>query len=233
MSTPDIAEGIFDITSPVVSSFPVLLEAKAFVKDGKPQGDPKFSLNLNFENESAELKAIKEKAAKIARAANPGVPFFLTTQEGVKLPQIILPWQSGDKLADVRKAKKGKDDGDFQRGKTVIVCRSKYQPRLAYIENGKIVELETVVAQQAHKSKFYHGVKVLAQINLVAYPAIGDRGLPGVSAYLNMVLSTNQGPKLLGGQSVSEAFKGYVGSISAENPMGPGADDDLSDLMSL
>ena len=118
------------------------------------------------------------------------------------------------------------------KGKVVIACRSKYEPRLAYIERGKIIDLETDTQKVANKTKFYPGVEVLAQINLLPYEAVGKDGKPGVTVYLNMVLSTCKGSRISGGQTASEAFKGYVGSVSAEDPTAPGTDAGIDDLIS-
>ncbi len=222
-------DGIYNLTQPVVMSFPHLLEPKAFMENGKAKGEPKYSANLNFNADSEDLKALKTLAAGLARAKWPDKPFFLTLQDGTKLPQILFPFSSGDKLADERE-KKGKKDGDWLRGKVVIACRSKYEPRLSYIENGKIIDLENDMAKQAAKGKFYPGVEVLAQINLVPYDPVGQSGKAGVAVYLNMVLSTNKGARIAGGQTASEAFKGYVGAVSAENPMAPGAGMDMDDV---
>ena len=221
-------EGIYNLTQPVIMSFPQLLEPKAFTENGKAKGQPKFSANLNFDINSEDLKAIKTLAAKLARAKWPDKPFFVTTTDGVKIPEVIFPFASGDKLADIRK-QKGKDDGEYMRGKVVLSARSKFEPRLSYIENGKIIDLESEMAKQANKGKFYPGVEVLAQLNLSPYEGVGATGKPGVTAYLNMVLSTGKGARISGGQTASEAFKGYVGAVSAENPMAPGAGADMSD----
>lgn len=221
-------EGIFRTTIPVVMSFPNLFEAKAFMENGKAKGEPKFSANLNFPADSEELKAIKALAAKLARTKWPDKPFFLTTTEGVKITQVVFPFASGDKLADSRK-EKGKDDGDYMRGKVVLSTRSKYEPKLAYTDKSKIVDVEGGVVKTAAKSKFYPGVEVLAELNLVPYEGVGKDGKPGVTAYLNMIVSTCRGKRISGGQSPSEAFKGYVGSVSAEDPTAPGAGAALDD----
>jgi hypothetical protein len=222
-------DGIYNLIEPVVMSFPQLFEAKAFTENGKAKGEPKFSGNFNFNAASEDLKALKALAAKLARAKWPDKPFFLTTQEGEKIPQVLFPFANGDKLADERKKKKGKDDSEYMRGKVIIAARSKYEPRLSYIENNKIIDCEGEMAKQAAKGKFYPGVEVLAQFNLVPYDAVGVHGKPGVTAYLNMVLSTGKGARISGGQTSSEAFKGYVGAVSAEDPTAPGATADMSD----
>jgi hypothetical protein len=226
--TDDKTDGIFSLTVPVIMAFPQLFEAKAFKENGKEKGEPKYSANLVFPGDSEDLKNLKALAAKLARAKWPDKPFFLTTQEGVKIPEIIFPFTSGDKLADIRK-KKGKDDGEYMRGRVIVAARSKYEPRLSYIEGKRIVECEGEAAKLAAKGKFYPGVEVLAQLNLVPYEAVGSSGKPGVTAYLNMVLSTDKGARISGGQTASEAFKGYIGQHSAEDPTAPGAGADMSD----
>ena len=230
MTAAEKTDGIYNLTQPVVMSFPQLLEPKAFMENGKPKGDPKFSANLNFNADSPDLKALKELAAKLARAKWPDKPFFLTLEGGAKLPQIVFPFANGDKLAEERE-KKGKTDGEWMKGKVVVSCRSKYEPRLSYFEGGKIIDLETDMAKQAAKGKFYPGVEVLAQINLVPYDGVGKDGKPGVTAYLNMVLSTNKGARISGGQTASEAFKGYVGAVSAEDPTAPGTGSSIDDIL--
>lgn len=215
MATTD---GIYNLTQAVVMAFPQLLEPKAFKKNGKETGEAKYSANFNFPIDSEDLKAMKALAAKLARAKWPDKPFA----------ELVFPFTSGDKSADERKAK-GKDDGEYMRGKVIMSARSKHEPRLSYIEGGRIIDLETDTTKHAAKGKFYPGVEVLAQFNFVAYDGVGqNKG--GVTAYLNMVLSTGKGARISGGQTASEAFKGYVGTVSAEDPTGgPGAGADMSD----
>jgi len=214
MSEAAKTDGIFNLTVPVVMTFPQLFDAKAFTKNGKAQGEPKYSANFEFPIASEDLKAIKALMGKMARSKWPDKP----------LTELCFPLANGDKLADARK-EKGKDDGEHMRGKVVISARSKYEPRLAYLDGGKIVDLDNVTAKAAAKNKFYPGVEVLAQFNLVPYDAVGQNSRGGVTAYLNMVLSTGKGARLSGGQTASEAFKGYVGSVSAENPEAPGSEE--------
>lgn len=216
MSEANKTDGIFNLTFPVVMAFPNLLEAKAFMKNGKAQGEPKFGANLIVPADHPDLKAMKELVTKLARQRWPDKPFS----------ELAFPFSSGDKLADARKAK-GKEDGDYQRGKVVMNVKSKYEPRLSYLENGRIVDLETDTAKQMAKGKFYNGVEILAQLNFVPYDPIGSNAKGGVTAYLNMVLSTGKGKRLSSGSTASEVFKGYVGNVSAEDPTGGDSLDDV------
>lgn len=216
------SDGIFTLSVPVVMAFPNLLEAKAFKKNGKDTGEAKFSANFIFEANSDELKAMKILAVTLARAKWPDK----------QSSELSFPFISGTKLAEERK-KKGKDDGEWMTGKVVIAARSKYEPRLSYIENGKLIDLETDLAKNGAKAKFYPGVEVLAQFNFVPYDPVGNAAKGGVTVYLNMVCSTNKGKRLSGGASASETFKGYVGAVSSEDPTAPGASENLDDLLGI
>lgn len=219
MTQANSLEGIYNLTLPVLMGLSNLLEPKAFQKNGKPQGEPRYSSNLILSAEHPDLKPMKELAAKLAKQRWPDKPFS----------ELAFPFLSGDKLADKRKAK-GKSDAEHLRGTVVLNPKSKYQPRLSYLENGKIIDLETDTAIQMAKGKFYNGVEVLAQLNFIPYDPIGENAKGGVTAYLNMILSTGKGKRLSGGQSASEVFKGYIGAPSAEDPTGG---DNLDDVMGL
>lgn len=206
MSEP---EGLYQFTVPVIMTFPNLLTAKAVTRNGKATGEAKYSANFLFKPDSPDLNAIKALAAKLAKAKWPGKP----------LSELTTPWRDGDKLAEKRKAKKGKDDAAFNRGKIVLIARTKYQPRLSILGASAPIDLDTPELLKLHGGKFYSGVEVLAEVNLVPYDAVEDDGKPGVTAYLQAVLSLNKGDKLTGGgRSAAETFKGYVGHASSEDP---------------
>lgn len=208
-------ESLYALTKPVVMAHPNLFVARAFGSKGKETGEPKFSANFLFPMDSEDLKALKALAAKVARAKWPDRPFT----------ELKFPFTNGDKLADKRKKKTGKDDGDFQRGHVMVAARSKYQPRLSFLNGSKIVELDNDAAIAANKGKFYFGVECLAQFNLVAYDGVANNP-DGITVYLNQVLSTGKGKKLSGAASASETFKGYAGQASGEDPTLPADTDD-------
>lgn len=204
MTDEAAVSGVYNLTEPVVMTFPNLLVPKAFGQKGKESGEPKFSANFAFAPDSADLKAMKATAARVARAKWPGIDFKV----------LAFPFSNGDKLAD--EAKAAKKDREYYRGHVIVAARSKYEPRLSGIENGVAVDYEGD-ARKAANAKFYSGVKVLAQVNFVAYKGVG-RNPDGVTAYLNMIFTTNKGTRLSTSQSAAEVFKGYVGNISAEDP---------------
>lgn len=203
--------GIFATTEAALLVHPNLFEARAFKKNGKDVGEKKYDAAFLLKPDSVDLKAIKSKAAAVARAKWPGVD----------LATLAWPWSSGEKKADAAKAK-GKN-GEYNRGHVVLTARSKFQPRLGGLEDGRIVDYETDAAKALAKPKFYFGTEALFEINLVAYE---NPEKNGVNAYLNQVVTLNRGERLAGGPSASETFKGYVGSTTDEDPT---AGDDIPD----
>ena len=226
--------GIIDITTPVVLCFPNLTEAKKFKgKNGKESGEPKFGASFMFTPDHPDFKRIKDRALALAKAKWPSRDIVAEYKAGT----FKMPWNDGTKLADKRIAEKKKanpawqDDGkgDFQRGNFIIKSASKFAPRLAYIEGGKISPDLEGAAVNLHKGKFYFGAKVLAQINLVPYDKAGETGVDGVTAYTNLVLTTNTGTRLSGGASAAETFKDYAGKLSDQDPTAGGVEDTSSD----
>jgi ssDNA-binding protein len=196
----------YTLTEPVVMAFPHLITSRQFSKGGKASGEPKFSANFVFAPDSADLKAIKALTAKIAREVWPGID--LKTNFG-------KPWSDGTALADQAKKDK-KAEKEFYRGNIVLAAHTgeKYPPKLSSFENGTVVDYEGD-ARKAAAGKFYAGVEVLAQFNLSVWDSPKGKG---VTAYLNMVFSTGKGTRHQTGQSAAEVFKGYVGTVSNEDP---------------
>ncbi|MDR3562025.1 MAG: DUF2815 family protein [Negativicutes bacterium] len=213
---------IYDLTAPVIIAHPTLITPRPFQENGKPKGDPVYSGDLVFPADSQELIALKELAKKAVRESCPGQ----------KLSNFIFPFKDGTLLADARKAKceaaDKKPDGEYQRGQVVLKTKSKFPPGLAGIENGKIVDYDTEEKKVKAADKFFFGAEVLATVAFVAYAPIGEnKGY--VSAYLNAVFTTGKGTKLAGqAPSTAARFKGYVGSVSQDDPT-KGLDNDLDD----
>lgn len=206
-------EGRFKATEPTVMTFPNLDEPRAVQRNGKATGKPKYSINLEFEPESPVLAAAKAEAIAVARAKWPGVD----------LKTLKFPFSNGDQLADKAKLK-GKDR-EFSRGKVVFTARTEFQPTLSIVAGGAVVDLDGT-NKAAIKKAFYSGVEVLSEFQFSAYDAVQEDGKPGVNAYVNKVLSLNQGTRLTGGASSEEAFKDYIGSVSDYNPT-EGLDDEI------
>lgn len=201
--------GLFTLTSVATLDFPHLFEAKAFVKNGKPAGEPKFGANFIIDPNHVDLQNLKAAMAKVAKAKWPSRA----------LGELKFPLSRGDELADKRKKKTGKDDAEHLRGKLVITARSKFPPALGGRENGKDVDYDTEIKRSQAKTKFYSGTECLAQFNFVAYE--GGQGPDGVTAYLQQVYTFNRGAKIAGaGRSAAETFRGYTGTATEEDPTG-------------
>jgi hypothetical protein len=210
--------GLFDSTEAVPMFQPNLLKGRAFMKNGKPQGEPKFSGDFGYKPDSADLRDIKTLCAKLARARWPGR----------NLAELAKPWQDGTAMADKAKAKflaweaggrTGKKcyEAEYYRGLIIIKARSNFRPALGFVANSRIVDLtdDTIVA---NIGKLFFGAEVLAQFNFAAYEGVGQNP-DGLNAYLNSIVATGGGTKLGGSRpSASEVFRGYVGHTSAEDP---------------
>ena len=82
--------------------------------------------------------------------------------------------------------------------------------------------------RKLYKGKFFYtGVKGYAEIDIACGGPVGNDGKPWVTAYAASVLSTGKGEKLAGGgANLAEAFSGYVGLDSDEDPTGAAASGD-------
>ena len=216
MTTANPQAGIYDTTVPAPMIYTdTLFEARPF-KDasGKEKGDPKFSALQIFRADHPDLQPMKAKAVAAAKAMWPNAD----------LKEIRFPFKSGS--ADNKKrVEGGKKARDYMEGCVFITGRSKFQPRLSAFLAGKITDLETPLQQTANKGLFFGGAETLAEYNFVASEVDGKRS---VTAYLNMVLTTGKGKRLTGGRSAAEAFKGYVGHTTDEDPTAGVEDDEIS-----
>lgn len=209
------------LTKPHLGSFLNLDEARKVKRNGKEVGEAKYSTNIEFELDAEDLATIRAKIVSQARGKWPN----LDVGAAIKAGDLKVPLENGDKLADKATAK-GKAR-EWSRGKMVLTARSQNQPQVGIISGGKIVTLEDKASIVAHKAGFlYTGVKVHAELDFVAYDAVDDDAKPGVTCYLSSILSTGKGEKLIKGRDLKEAFSGYVGLESAEDPSGGDAGTD-------
>lgn len=235
MTTEKDKPSDFNFQSAHQVSYANIAEAKAFQKKGQAKGDPKYSAVFIVDPENADLAKLKAEAVAMlkAKAAGKTLRTRRLTQEELdsgNFVEVQVPWKDGTKEADRMKAA-GKD-GEVFRGKVLVKASSKYQPALSAIVDKKVVDFVTDEAKaQAGKKYFYSGAYLVPSFGLHWYK--GDEGKPdGVSLYLNAVLFAKNGPRLGGRQhNAAEAFKGYIGSISEEDPTGGAAftADELDD----
>lgn len=220
------ATGLYKTVAPVVMAFPSVIQARAFKRDGKEKGEPKFGGTFVFDPAGDDAKAMKALVVSLSRAKWPGLDIGAALKAGT----FASPFKSGDKEIEKKKANLAKfgktynGDADYMAGKLVLKASSKYRPGLAILQPsevagqiGKIIDLnDTTIA--VHASKFYFGVHVLALFKFVPYDAVGDNGKDGCTAYLQTVVSLNTGKKLSNAATAEETFHGYVGHSTPEDP---------------
>lgn len=226
----------FNFQSAHVVSYANIIQPKAFQKKGQAKGDPKYSALFIIDPENPDLKRLQAAVVAELKAKYPGktVRARRLTEEEMNagtFVEVSVPWRSGDKEADRLKAKNNGDDskGTIYRGKVLLKASSKYQPALSAIEGGKVVDFETDEAKAKAAKFFYSGALLVPSFRF--NPFDGDDGKPGgMSLYLNAVLFAKHGTRIGGRQvNAAEAFKGYIGTISQEDPMGGKPADDLDD----
>ena len=226
-----------DKTPQLASFFNVDQPRGAKLRNGKT-ADPKYSFCLELEPDGAVLKAIRAKimAQAVAYAAGSGEDeraFAAVTgktpesiAEAIRGGLIEVPISDGDKAAD-NAAAKGKKR-EWSRGLKIVNARSKNPIACAIILNGGIVQLDDPGQIKLYTPKFFYtGAKVFAEIDIACGGPVGNDGKPWVTAYAASVLSTGKGEKLAGGgANLAEAFSGYVGLDSDEDPTGAAASGD-------
>lgn len=206
--------GRFQSRDVAILNFPNIFTPRAFKgKNGVAQGEPKFDAALELAPDSPDLKNMKAAAVAVARAKWPDRDLKVDFQ---------FPWTLGDKLADKAKAK-GKDR-ESSRGLVVLTARSQYAPRLSVIEKGDVVDYFDERRPLA-KDAFYSGVKVGFVVTFNAYEGVGSNP-DGVNAYLDWLISTKSGKRLVTSASGADVFKGYAGRVSDEDPTTADAGDD-------
>ncbi len=222
----------FTFTVAVATPYEAIINPRAYKKKGQEKGDPKYSATFLLEPTSVDLKTLQGEVVKMLQAHNSSgkkLKIGALTEEQEEAGthvSVKVPWQDGTKFADKQK-KEGKD-AEWARGKVLVKATSKYQPALAAIVGGKVIEFQTPEAVATAKKYFYSGAFLVPSVGLHYYN--GDEGKPdGVSLYFNAALFVKDGPRLVSSQkSASETFKGYIGAISQEDPTG-GAADELDD----
>jgi hypothetical protein len=205
---------VFDMTVPVPMLVPALEEAVAYQEDGKEKGPPKFGAMFLFSGEHPDLPGIKKKMMEAASSMFPGEKF----------PREFWPVTSGsERIAKLKAADKTiKPYVAAQEGKAVLQSRSKYPPMVSYIVNGKLTEVVStdLKGMLASRSHFFSGAEVLASFNFVPGAIKNKDGSTSkyLAVYLNKVFSTGKGERVGGWRSAAEAFKGYIGHASQEDP---------------
>lgn len=232
-------------------SFPSLIHAKPFMKDGKPTGKESFQVEAIFDEEvlanfqmwdEAEKKYVAvnlpQLLVQLANEAWPNMTFAAGhSREGQPMTVKELfdaqngkgwPIQRGDAIAAKREAKGKK--GDAYVGKRVISFKSNkadnvQPPNLSMVTSKttfKTLNRTNDVDMEKAKNIFQGGNYAFATVSFVAMTVSDTRFL---TPYLNGIRYTREGARL-GGASEMDRFDGVSGGSSAHNPT-DGMDEEI------
>lgn len=209
------------VTHEHVAAYVNLEKPRAFEKNGKAQGDPKFGYTGLFDKSNQEaMKPLYAQAAAAAKAKWPSI-------EAAELQAMLKrTFKDGDKEAARLMARRDKPKTEKQveylKGKVVVKVTSKNPIDVS--EPGPNGAIEII-----DWKKVYSGIKCKSELNFVAYDnSFGDaqEGAPRgfITVYCNFFLKTGDGPRI-GGRDRNSVWAGVQGGQSTSDPTG--GDDDI------
>lgn len=204
----DVAEHEVLIEGGIIA-FHNVFEAKPFLRNGRPVGDPVFNITMLYRPE--QLADAKKTAVTVAKAKWGSV-------EGVRFP--FLKGEVEAEGARKRAKAKGKANwekaGDFYGDNIVVKSKTKYAVPV-YDTNGK-----EMVAQK----DLYSGAVAAVLVKFVATEiSDSEGGKKYVSAYLQGVKKTGKGERMFG-RDLGTVFGGLKDDDENLGTSGPGDLDD-------
>jgi len=193
--------------------FPNLAEPKPVMRNGRAVGDPKYSVTVLLDDE--QQTEVARELAKAIRAKWPG----RNIREDVQYNRLHWPIVS-EQQAKSSAEQRGKD-GRIYEGYSLLKADSKFPPMLY---DGR-KQLDPARPDAARI--FYSGCYANVQLNVSAYDGVSG-GKDGVKTYLQAVVKTKDGDRLIGGGVRDEVFAGVEGGESDYDPTG-GASGVLDD----
>lgn len=220
-------------------SYASLLTPKQFVRNGKPQGDPSYAVNMIFEEASlSEFGSLGEDDSLVKVNIDTVCRELAAKQwPGQQLSEIFIrkpngttdwPLKKGANLIALEAKKAKPKDLSFLNGMVQIPAKGnvKYPPQLRYRENGetKVLDRENEEHVKLIKKLFASGNYASAEVNVMAQETqMGNF----ITFYLNKVMFRKTG-KPLGGQSLMDRFDGIDGGESDLDPTV--GDEDFGDI---
>lgn len=204
----------FQVVSPEFRiAFPNLFTPKAFQRNGKDTGKPKYGFTALFPV-ATDISTLKQTAMAAAKAKWPGLENLGTA--------VRWPFKDGNKEAERLVSKKGpngeaaKSDAQvaFYRGNVLLKASTEYQPEVLDKQGNVIVKHDAI----------YSGCYCYAEFDFVANE-IEDAGETKryVSAYFNFIMKARDGERL-SGRDGKTVFKNLLGGASNADPT-KGLDD--------
>lgn len=207
-----------------------LIEPKPYMQNGKPQGEPKYSVTGIFDPKDLDqFETLDAATDKLVKVDVKRVCFDLAKQKWPDLDiktAMATTWPiiDGDAYAAKQEAK-GKS-GDAYKGKKLINmgASQEYPPTLRVVADKKLVILNRGIQQHMTmaKASFVGGYYACAEVNLQPVEVSGRQF---VKFYLNNIRFVKEGPRL-GGSSLMDRFGGTDGGVSDHNPTA-GMDDEI------
>lgn len=186
------------VVGPFRGVFPNVFEPKPVKKNGKPVGDPIYSITALFE--SGDVAPLKAKVVEVARAK----------WGSRELRELRMPFLRGE--TEKQKAEKNGKDGSFYEGMIVVKASSMYAPGVVGPDRQEVI----------NPSDIYSGAYYYAEFNVVAYDGVSG-GQDGVKCYFNFLMKSKDGPRVAG-RTAADVFAGISGGTSDYDPT---ADDDM------
>lgn len=203
------------ITSPEFRmAWPRLFKAEAFMRNGKPVGDPVYSMLMLMPMDAPAttgvntLADMQRKALGVAQVKWPGRDLRADIGAG----KFNWPFVPGVKA--VAKAQAKGNDGAPYEGMMTLKTSSKFKPQVIGPDKATILNEDTI----------YSGAWGYAEINFVAYDGVNN-GPDGVKGYLNFVMKSRDDERIFG-RTAEQAFAGISGGVSQVDPTA-GMDDEI------
>lgn len=214
--------GKYDLTAPAYLLFPKNVFEKKPGYQGK--GEPRHEVGIAFPADHPDLPGIKTVLRSIAEAASPGVD-----TRTIKSP-LLKGSDLSAKLLAGKNGEKYKEAAEFEKGKVVILSKSKIMAKLSVIVPGQgLVKLSDDALIAKYRDKFFFGAEVIVSYLFQWYAPMAQAPFGGITSYANLVLANGKGTKIGGGwRTEEEAFAGYLGKMSGESPLaGASADEEI------
>lgn len=229
------------ITGPFILSYPKLTEAVPYMENGKPKGDPHYTMEAISDKASlADWVLVDRDAGTFEEGQNVEVHAVrlckelfgadFNVNEAVKAKGLSWPFKSGDAKAEEKGEK-----GAHYRGKKFWRAKAKEfingvrnEVRLHVLEEGgtRQILLNTVDGEKEVANKFYGGAICTAEVNLVVGETNQGRY---ATIYVNSVIFNEDGERL-GGESNVARFYGVKGGSSQTDPtagLNKGLEDEI------
>lgn len=215
-------------TAPFILSYPKLTKAEPYMENGKPKGDPHFSLEGISEIDSlADWREVNRDEGtfdpvkievRLVQMVKEQFGADFDVKKAVADKALSWPFKSGDKKADEKGEKGAHYRGKkFWRAKAKEEINGQRNDVNLYVNTGGGVDrvvLGTTEGGRLAANKFYGGAVCTAELNAVVGETAQGRY---ATFYVNAVIFQEDGDRL-GGESNVARMYGVKGGKTQEDP---------------